>query len=171
MEKQATGIVQKVKEQAQALPNTQQIKEQIDGVISAVDQKDLQKLKDACDVVDVQLGTRVLVKYYTAFSLEIKDGPPSVISYLQNEISSLADGDAEKKALTGLLKYFEAKGTLTTRDAAVLMLLVALETKFPHGRGTIFLAPFLDLPKSEEGPNEPPSDRSEKTSEDGKAAN
>ena len=108
-------------------------------------------------MVDVRLGTRVLVKYYKAFSLEIKEGPPSVIEYLNTEINNLADGDSERKALMGLRRYFEAKGTLTTRDAAVLILLVALETKFPHGRGTAFVAPFLDLPKSEDGSHETPN--------------
>jgi hypothetical protein len=64
----------------------------------------------------------------------------------------LDEGDAERAAITGLRKYFEAKGTLTTKDAAVLILVVALEAKFPHGRGTIFLVPFLDSGKPENGP-------------------
>lgn len=159
MEKQATEIAEKAKDQVQAVPNAQQIKAEIDRLLGAVDQKDLQRLKNACDAVDVQLGTRVLAKYYKAFSLEVEEGPQSVIAYLNAEIDNLPDGDAERTALVGLRKYFEAKGTLTTRDAAVLILLVALEIKFPHGRGTVFVAPLLDLPKSEDGPKEPPKDQ------------
>ena len=40
-----------------------------------------------------------------------------------------------------------------------LILLVALETKFPHGRGTILVAPFLDLPKPEDGRKESPNNQ------------
>lgn len=136
VEKQAAEIAQQIKEQAQAMPNAPQIKAEIDRLIGAAEQKDLERLKSACDAVDLRLGTRVLVKYYKAFSLEIEEGPASVIGYLNAEIDGLADADVERTALTGLRQYFEAKGTLTTKDAAVIILLVALEAKFPHGRGT-----------------------------------
>ena len=154
-EKQASKIEDQVREQVQIIgENANLIKSEIDRLIAAVDQKDIQKLKDACEEIDLQLGTRVVAKYYRAFALEVEKGPPSVLEYLDDEIGNLPDGNVERSALLGLRKYFEAKGTLTTRDAAILVLAVALEAKFPHGRGAVFVAPFLPLLDSAETENE-----------------
>lgn len=160
-EKHASKIEHQAKEQVQAIgQNAELIKSEIERLIAAVDQKDVRKLKNACEAVDFRLGTRVLVKYYRAFALEIEEGQPSVIEYLDAEIENLADEDVERSALVGLREYFEAKGTLTTKDAAIIILAVALEAKFPHGRGTIFLVPFLDSADAENGPMEGTIDES-----------
>lgn len=134
------------REQVTAMAADAQIGTKLERLIAAVDERDFEQLKDACQAIDLHLGTRVLTKYHRAFALEIEEGPQSVIEYLTAEIEGCADSDAERSALVGLRRYFEAKGTTTTRDALVVVLLVALETKFPHGRGTIVLAPFLELP-------------------------
>lgn len=156
-EEQASKIEDQVREQVQTIgENADRIKSEIHRLIAAVDQKDIQKLKDACKEIDLQLGTRVVAKYYRAFALEVEKGPPNVLEYLDDEIGTLPDGNVERSALSGLRKYFEAKGTLTTRDAAILVLAVALEAKFPHGRGAVFLAPFLPLLDSVETKNESP---------------
>jgi hypothetical protein len=155
-EEHASEIEDQVREQVQTIgENADRIKSEIDRLIAAVDQEDIQKLKNACEAVDLQLGTRVAAKYYRAFALEIETGPPSALEYLNDEIENLPTGSVEGSALTGLRRYFDAKGTLTTRDAAILVLAVALEAKFPHGRGAVFLAPFLPLLDSADTKNEP----------------
>jgi len=105
-------------------------------------------------VIDV-LRTRLIS--LAPVSLEVTEGPSSLLAYLNSEINGLVDGGAEKTALIGLRNYFEAKGTLPTKGAAVLILLVALETKFPHGRGACLVAPFMDLSKAEDGLKESPT--------------
>lgn len=129
-----------------AAQDSQKIRSEIERLLAAADRKDLARLKEACEAIDLSLGTRVLAQYYGAFAMEVNEGPAAVIDHLHGEIEKRPEGDRERSALVGLRKYFEAKGTTTTKDALILVLLVALEAKFPHGRGTILLAPFLESP-------------------------
>jgi hypothetical protein len=122
------------------------VREQIEALIPAIEEKDLEQLKTACGELNELLDTGVLGLYYRAFAIEVQSGPAAAQEYLAETLSDPALRDNEKRPLQALKAYFDAKGSLSTKDAALLVVAIALEIKIGHGRGAILVVPFMDDP-------------------------
>jgi hypothetical protein len=122
------------------------VREQVEALIPAIEEKDLERLKTVCGELNASLDTEVLGFYYRAFAIELQSGPASARQYLAEKLSDTALGENEKRPLRALKAYFDAKGTLSTKDAALLVVAIVLEVKIGHGRGAILVVPFMDDP-------------------------
>jgi hypothetical protein len=122
------------------------VREQIEALIPAIEEKDLERLKTVCGELDELLDTDVPSFYYRAFKIEFQSGPASAQAYLADKLSDSALSDGEKRPLRALKAYFDAKGTISTKDAALMVVAIALEVKIGHGRGAILVVPFMDDP-------------------------
>ena len=122
------------------------IREQVEDLIPAIEERDLERLKAACGELNALLETNALRCYYRAFAIELQSGPASAKEYIGEELSNPARSDDEKRLLRALKAYFDAKGTISTKDAALMVVAIALEIKIGHGRGAILVVPFMDDP-------------------------
>ena len=121
------------------------IKDKIQTLIPAIEQKDLEKLKAVCADLDALLSTKVLGIYYQTFAIEAESGPTDARRFLTEKLEDPALDEHTKRPLRGLNAFFTAKGTVSTKDAALTILAIALEIKFPHG-GAVLVTPFMDNP-------------------------
>ena len=109
------------------------------GFISAVEARDLEGLKRLCADVGGGDYEAILTCYYDAFVIEDEQGVDAARKYLAEEMAREDRTDAEAQAVGVLNGYFTAKGSLRTREVAGLILIVALEAKYPHAGGKIGL--------------------------------
>ena len=129
------------------------------GFFRAVDDRDLESLRRLCAVGDETAGEygAILGDYYHAFAIENGEGPDAARARLAEGLATPGLSPARAKALKGLDAYLEAKGSLRTREAAGLILVLAFECKYPGygGRiasvmakrvGLVDLGPSADLP-------------------------
>jgi hypothetical protein len=123
-----------------------EVKRKIEVLIPAIETKDLDRLKSACTELDVLLDTDVLGVYYRVFALEVESGPAVAKLFLADKLSDSALSDRQKRPLQALKVYFDAKGTISTKDAALTVLAIVLEAKFPHGRAAGLVVVFMDDP-------------------------
>jgi hypothetical protein len=123
-----------------------EVKREIEVLIPAIETKDLDGLKSACAELDVLLDTDVLAMYYRAFAVEVESGPAAAKRFLADKLSDSALSDRQKRPLEALKAYFDAKGTISTKDAALTVLAIVLEAKFPHGRAAGLVVVFMDDP-------------------------
>ena len=122
------------------------VRAKVEDLIPAIEQRDLDRLKTVCAELDVMLDTDVLGTYYRTFAIEVQSGAAAAKRYLAEELSDSARNDWQKRALSALKAYFDAKGMISTKDAALLVVAILLEVKFGHGRGAILVVPFMDDP-------------------------
>jgi hypothetical protein len=151
--KTASEYGKKVREDVDSLVA---IKAKVEALIPAIEEKDFEKLKTVCTELDVLLDTDVLGAYYRTFAIEVKSGPAAAKQYLAEKLSDSTLGDEKQRPLRALNAYFDAKGTVSTKDAALTILAILLEVKFPHGRGAVLVVPFMDDPGSGFGTGRPP---------------
>jgi len=122
------------------------VRDEIEALIPAIEEKDLERLKTVCGELDEMLDTEVLGCYYHAFKIELQSGPASAQEYLAGKLSESTISEGKKRPLRALKAYFDAKGTISTKDAALMVVAIALEVKIGHGRGAILVVPFMDDP-------------------------
>jgi hypothetical protein len=131
--------------QAKVQVSTAAIKDKIGALIPAIEQKDLEKLKAVCADLDALLDSNVLGIYYQTFAIEAESGPTDARRLLAEKLEDPTLSDAAKRPLRALNVFFTAKGTISTKDAALTVLAIALEINIPHG-GAILVTPFMDDP-------------------------
>lgn len=101
-------------------------------LLAAVDSCDLDGLKQLCvDQVDGDYKV-IMSCYYNAFVIENDQGVEPARKYLADEMKAEGVSPVKAKALGALNTYFTEKGSLRTREVAGLVLIIALEAKFPH---------------------------------------
>lgn len=126
----ATSRLSQEYEQAQVAAQARQI-------FSAVESRDLGALKKLClDQGNGEDG-QIMSCYYNAFAIENNEGVDAARAFLVEEMAREDIGPARGKAVKALSKYFEAKGSLRTREVAGIILVIALESKYPHAGGMV----------------------------------
>lgn len=101
---------------------------------AAVEARDLDALRRVCCDEGEGDYRAIMTCYYDAFVIESRDGTEAARAYLREERSREGNSPARAKAVGALGAYFEAKGSLRTREVAGLVLLIALEARYPgHG--------------------------------------
>lgn len=106
-------------------------------LLAAVESRDLASLKQLC--VDQADGDYkdIMSCYYNAFVIENDQGVDPARKYLADEMKRDGNSPAKVKALEILNEYFSEKGSLRTREVAGLVLIIAVDAKFPHGGGLL----------------------------------
>lgn len=105
--------------------------------VDAVQARDMESLKRLCTVEGSGEYREIMTCYYNAFAIENSQGADAARRFLAEEIAKPDNSPARAKALKALGEYFEAKGSLGTKEVAGLVLVVALEAKFPHRGGVL----------------------------------
>ncbi|MCY2928407.1 MAG: hypothetical protein NTV86_02725 [Planctomycetota bacterium] len=105
--------------------------------LAAVSGRDLGQLKQFCTVDGEGEYGAILASYYQAFVLEDSRGPAAARDHLAAELARKDNSPLKDQALRGLNEYFAAKGSVTTREAAGIILVVALEAKYSHVGGRV----------------------------------
>ncbi len=91
------------------------------------------------------LGADAMAAYYRAFAIEAQSGPAATKQYLAERLADPELSDQEKRPLEALNAFFQAKGTISTKDAALIVAGIALEIKFRHGSSKL-VKPLMDNP-------------------------
>ena len=130
--------------------------------IRAAESRDLENLERLCADSESADYQAIMSCYYNAFAIEDGQGVDAARRYLAEEMARDDDSPAKRKGVEVLNEYFEAKGSLCTREAAGLILTFALEVKYPHGGAVLgsLIAEKLGLialPRSTSPPATSPS--------------
>lgn len=136
VDKAAQAAKDAAKEATQAIDEAR-VAQFASDLVAAVELRDLTNLGRLC----TQSGTgdyqEVMTCYYSAFAIENEQGVEAARLYLANESAAEANTPSRQAGLELLTKYFDAKGTLCTKELAGLVLILALEYKYPHGGGKV----------------------------------
>jgi hypothetical protein len=114
-----------------------QIAAQAKDLVKAVEARDLESLKRICLNQDAGEYREVMGCYYNAFVVEEKQGPDAAKKYLADASTKADCPPIRAKAIGALSEYFNAKGSLRTKEVAAMILIFALETKYPHRGGVV----------------------------------
>jgi hypothetical protein len=152
--KDATSKLSKEYEESKVLAHAQRF-------IGAVESRDMATLKRLCSDRDCADYEAIMTCYYNAFAIENEQGVDAARGYLADEMAKGGKTPAKDKAVAALNEYFKAKGTLRTKEVAGLVLIIALEAKYPHKGGVIgrVIAEklgLMDLPRSPTRPGQEP---------------
>jgi hypothetical protein len=119
--------------------------DKIKGLAAAIDEQDIERVKAVCSEWDAFLGADAMAAYYRAFAIEAQSGPAATREHLAEQLADPGLSEQNRRALEALDAFFEAKGTISTKDAALIVLGIALEIKFRHGTSKL-VKPFMDNP-------------------------
>ena len=108
----------------------------VDQFTEAVEKRDMQRLKRLCSECGNPEYKAIMACYYNAFVVEDGQGVEAARKYLADETAREDNPPAKDKALKALSRYFEAKGSLRTKEVAALILILGLESQYPH-RGAV----------------------------------
>ena len=106
-------------------------------LLRAVDARDLKGLKRLCGDPDCADYEAIMTCYYNAFVIENDQGVEAARGFLAGEMAKAGAAPVRDKAVKLLNGYFQAKGSLCTREVAGLILIAALEAKYPHRGGRV----------------------------------
>jgi hypothetical protein len=153
--KEANDFAQVTKKAHEAVSNAAtQTSEQFDKAqalafsrqfIDAVQARDMESLKKLCTIEGSGEYREIMTCYYDAFAIENSQGANATRRYLADEIAKPDNSPARFKALKALSSYFEAKGSLGTKDVAALVVIFSLESRFPHRGGVLGQAIAVEL--------------------------
>ncbi|KKM14302.1 hypothetical protein LCGC14_1707500 [marine sediment metagenome] len=108
-----------------------------DRFIDAVKARDMDSLKRLCTQRGNADYKTVMGCYYNAFAIENDQGVDAARKYLADEMAKEDNSPAKSKCLKALNGYFQAKGSLRTKEVAALILIFGLEVQYPRRGGKI----------------------------------
>ena len=113
------------------------VHEHVEQFIEAVEERNKERLEELCKEQGNKEYTEVMDCYYTAFVIENDQGAAAARKYLAEQSADEDNGPGKATALKILTEYFDAKGTLLTREVAGLILIAGLKAQYPHVGGPI----------------------------------
>ena len=99
------------------------------------EERNKERLEELCKEQGNKEYTEVMDCYYNVFVIENDQGAAAARKYLADQSAVSANGPGKATALKILTEYFDAKGTLLTREVAGLILIAGLEAQYPHVGG------------------------------------
>ncbi len=127
---QASAKLSEQYEQAGAVAHARQF-------ASAVEQRRLDDLQRLCQETGNAEYRAVMGGYYEVFAIEHKQGVAPARQHLADELARDDLPPLRRKSLEAMNGYFDAKGSLMTRELAGMILIMGLEHQYPHVGGRV----------------------------------